>query len=433
MSRILLACFMIGLAFSLNSCLEDKCQATRQYTVYKPIYAKMEEYRNAVQPEGAHTLGNTGALYIYQNYIFINELREGIHIIDNTDPSNPTPIAFLNIPGNSNLAVRNNLLYADNYVDLVVMDISDPLNVKYVGRTENVFDSYPFYEDLGYLVYYEESEETVELSCSDLNYGRDIFWFQDDFIAVDVAFGAPEVLSSQAGFDSANSSDGSNIGQSGSLARFSIIDKYLYSVSEYDLRVFDLKDPVNAELASTINIGWGIETIFPYKDNLFIGANNGMYIYDNSDPLNPTQLSLFQHATACDPVFVDGETAYVTLRDGQECQSFSNQLDVVDISDLSAPQLLATHPMQHPHGLSVSNDRLYLCEGDFGFKVFDVSDYHTIGEHQLAQVDDFSAYDVITISPRNLAIVIGKDGLYQFDITDPASPQRLSLLPTGRE
>lgn len=408
--------------------------ATRQYTVYKPVYAKMEEYRNAVQPEAARTLGNTGALYIYQNYIFINEVREGIHIVDNTDPSNPTPIAFLNIPGNSNLAVRNNLLYADNYVDLVVLDISDPLNVNYVGRTENVFDSYAYYGDLGHLIYYEESDEVVELSCSDLNYGRDLFWFDDRFLAVDVAFANQEVLKSSLRFEQSSSSDGSSVvGQGGSLARFSIIDKYLYSVSEYDLRVFDLSDPVNAELASTINVGWGIETIFPYKDNLFIGANNGMYIFDNSDPLHPTQLSLFQHATACDPVFVDGETAYVTLRDGQECESFSNQLDVVDISNLTAPRLLATHQMQNPHGLSVNNDRLYLCEGKFGFKVFDVSDFRTINEHQLAHISNFSAFDVIALPQRELAIVIGEDGLHQFNIADPANPLPLSVLPTGRK
>lgn len=433
MSRSLLACFTLLLAFSLSGCLEDQCVATRQYKVYTPVYAKMEDHRQAVQPEAARTLVNTGALYIYQNYIFINEAREGIHIVDNTDPSNPTPIAFLNIPGNSNLAVRNNLLYADNYVDLVVLDITDPLDVKYAGRTENVFDSYPFYGELGHLVYYEESEETVELSCGDLNYGRDVFWYSDDFIAVESSINSPQVLNSQASFDSFSSDGGASIGQGGSLARFSIIDKYLYSVSEYDLRVFDLSDPVNADLASTINIGWGIETIFPYKDNLFIGANNGMYIYDNSDPLNPTQLSLFQHATACDPVYVEGETAYVTLRNGQECETFTNQLDVVDISNLSSPQLLATHQMQHPHGLSVNNQRLYLCEGNFGFKVFDVTDFRTIGEQQLAHVKDFSAYDVITLPQQDLAIVIGEDGLYQFDISDPAQPVELSVLPTGRK
>lgn len=422
---------MVGLSATLTGCLEDQCIATRQYIVYTPIYAKMEEHRKAVEPEAPRTLKNTGALYVYGDYIFINEQKEGIHIVDNTDPTNPTPIAFLNIPGNFNLGIRNNLLYADNYVDLVVLDVSDPLNVTYAGRTENVFESYQYYNDLGYLVYYEESEEMVELDCSDLNYGNDFFWlesgtFAGNFaIAADRANSGSPVVSFQQ--------DANNIGQAGSLARFSIIDKYLYSVSEYDLKVFDLQDPVQAELASTINIGWGIETIFPYGDHLFIGADHGMYIFDNSDPLHPTQQSLFTHARACDPVYVDGNTAYVTLRDGTECEGFSNQLDVVDISDLNNPRLLTSHQMQNPHGLSIKEEKLYLCEGRFGFKVFDVENWREIGNRQLAHIPDFSAFDVITVRGSDLAIVIGEDGLYQYDISDPAAPRSLSVLPTGRQ
>ncbi|PHN06848.1 hypothetical protein CRP01_09935 [Flavilitoribacter nigricans DSM 23189 = NBRC 102662] len=388
----------------------------------------MDEYRQAIAPEAPRTLENTGALYVYNNYIFINEQKEGIHIVDNTDPENPTPIAFLKIPGNFNMGIRNNLLYADNFVDLVVMDISDPLDVKFAGRTENVFDSYQFYQDLGYLVYYEESEETVELSCSDLNFGNDFFWMNDGRLVFDAAFSNnAEALSPNVSFDQG----GNSIGQAGSLARFSIIDKYLYSISEYDLRIFDLEDPVAAELASTVNIGWGIETIFPYQDNLFIGADHGMYIYDNSDPLNPTQLSLFTHARACDPVYVQGNTAYVTLRDGTECEGFDNQLDVVDITDLSNPKLLASHQMSNPHGLSIRDENLYLCDGRFGFKVYDVSDWRLISSRQLAHVPGFSAFDVITVNGKDLAIVIGEDGLYQFDISDPADPVRLSVLSTG--
>lgn len=431
MSRILLAFLVIGLSFSLTGCLEDKCLATREYTIYTPVYAKMEEYRKAVSPEAPRTLQNTGALYVYGKYVFINERKEGIHIVDNSDPRNPTPIAFLNIPGNFNLGIRNNLLYADNYVDLVVMDVSDPLNVRFAGRTENVFDSYEFHQDLGYLVYYEESEAKVDIHCNDANFGQDFFWREGGVLFID------QVASFSSNRDAAvpqavfAEQGGNSIGQAGSLARFSIIDKYLYSVSQYDLKVFDLTDPVAAELATTVGIGSGVETIFPYEDKLFIGTNTGMYIYNNSDPLNPTQLSVFAHARACDPVFVQGNTAYVTLRDGTECQTFTNQLDVVDITSVTNPTLLTSHPMQNPHGLSVNSDNLYLCEGRFGFKVFDSSDWSKIGERELAHISGFSAFDVITLPQENRAIVIGEDGLYQYDISDPANPKRLSLLPTA--
>ena len=38
--------------------------------------------------------------------------------------------------------------------------------------------------------------------------------------------------------------------------------------------------------------------------------------------------------TSCDPVVVQGDYAFVTLRGGTECQGFSNQLDIIDISTL---------------------------------------------------------------------------------------------------
>ena len=156
-----------------------------------------------------------------------------------------------------------------------------------------------------------------------------------------------------------------------------------------------------------------------------------MYIFDNSDPLNPTQLSLFSHARACDPVYVDGNIAYVTLRDGTECEGFNNQLDVVDITNLTAPRLLTTHAMQNPHGLSIAKDQLYICEGAFGFKIFDASNWRTIGDKQQAHLQDFSAFDVITLAGEDLAIIIGEDGLYQYDVSDPKKPKQLSVIPTG--
>ena len=36
--------------------------------------------------------------------------------------------AFINIPGNVDIAVKGSTLYADLFTDLVVVDISDPLN-----------------------------------------------------------------------------------------------------------------------------------------------------------------------------------------------------------------------------------------------------------------------------------------------------------------
>ena len=86
-------------------------------------------------------------------------------------------------------------------------------------------------------------------------------------------------LSGGRGETSFSAGGDSNTGIGGSMARFTIKGDYLYTVDSYDLKTFDIKDKVNPEITSEVNLGWGIETIFPYGENLFIGAQSGMHIY----------------------------------------------------------------------------------------------------------------------------------------------------------
>lgn len=413
---------------TLGGCLQDKCVSTTTYTLFEPVYQLPEEMRKPIQTESPRTLENPGKIYYYQDFMFINELHKGIHVIDNRDPSNPLPISFINIPGNVDMAVRNNILYADNYVDLVALDITTPSNPVFLSRTESVFpNAFPYTEGLGFVVEYRETPTTRVVPC-DQDLG--IFFWERGGVMMDMASFSGTSFQTTAG---ATSISPSAVGIGGSMARFTIAaSKYLYVVDDYNLRVFDLTQAAAPTSAAVINIGWGIETIFPHGDNLFIGANNGMYIYSIDNPLQPAQLSRFQHAQACDPVFVSGDIAYVTLRGGTPCQNFNNQLDVIDVSDLSNPRLIKSYPMHNPHGLSVVNDVLYICEGTEGLKVFDATDVNKINQNQLDHEKGFNAFDVIVLSHKNIAMVIGEDGLHQFDASDPSNLRKLSVLGINR-
>lgn len=84
--------------------------------------------------------------------------------------------------------------------------------------------------------------------------------------------------------------------------------------------------------------------------------------------------------------------------------------------------------MSNPHGLSIVEDVLYLCEGDYGFKVFDVKDNNAIDKHQLCHLTSFHAYDVIALDAAHL-IVVGENGLLQLDASDPKNIKSISLIP----
>ena len=112
------------------------------------------------------------------------------------------------------------------------------------------------------------------------------------------------VISCESSSDLAlNSGQGnfeSGTGIGGSMARFTILDDYLYTVDSRSLITFDIKDQVNPLKKTEVSLGWGIETIFPYNNKLFIGAQSGMHIYGLEDKEEPNYISTYQHVTSCD-------------------------------------------------------------------------------------------------------------------------------------
>ena len=411
-----------------TACLEDECAETRTFYQIEPVFIDLADIRKDPTISLAQDLETPGKMYFYQDMIFVNEFKKGIHIIDNTDPKNPKNTGFIDIPGNVDIAIKDGYLYADSYIDLITLDISNTSDITLTCRHEDIFQSqFGFQNREGVLVDYVNTENTIELNCSDVDFDESIF-NRGGEIFVDVAFdtAGPQGPQGAAGAESAGGT-----GTGGSLARFSIAKEHLYVIDQFNLFVYDLDRPACPTGVNEQYIEWGIETLFPYNDLLFIGANNGMFIYDNADPRNPSFLSKFEHARACDPVFVQGTTAFVTLRDGSICEAFNNQLDVVDVSDVLNPKLLHTHQMDNPHGLSVRGDFLYICEGEFGLKVFDKTDLAKIPDNRKEHLKDLHAFDVISLSENHI-LVIGDDGLYQYDSSDKDDLDLLSVISVNR-
>ncbi len=164
-------------------------------------------------------------------------------------------------------------------------------------------------------------------------------------------------------------------GAGGSMARFAISGNTLYIVSKEDLNVFDITDGSTPKKSAVKKLEPGIETIFPYQNHLFIGANDGLYIFSTSNPLNPTFLSKYEHVLSCDPVVVQGKYAYVTLRASSNCRPWNgiSTLDVINIENLSSPKLVSSYPLSEPYGLGVTGDKLFVCEGDNGLTLMNIA------------------------------------------------------------
>ena len=138
----------------LFSCTDNIFESVPQNVeAYVPVYADTI-HPVPVAITASRPITNSGKIYVYGNYIFQNEINEGIHIIDNTDRAKPQKIAFLNIPFNMEFAVKGNYIYANNVNDLVVIDISDITKPTVIKRMENAFPyvSQEYPQQSGYFV-----------------------------------------------------------------------------------------------------------------------------------------------------------------------------------------------------------------------------------------------------------------------------------------
>jgi hypothetical protein len=110
------------------------------YGEYSPVFMDRTAMENAVKIEAAQPLRATGKIYIYGQYILVNEKYKGIHVIDNSNPASPVNLAFLHIDGCIDMAMKDNILYADNAIDLIALKTTDNFaSVQVTERIKNIF------------------------------------------------------------------------------------------------------------------------------------------------------------------------------------------------------------------------------------------------------------------------------------------------------
>lgn len=387
------------MALGFVSCDKEDSEYA-DYLVARPLIMTKAEFRNSVDIVSPLPINESGKIYAYKDYIFVNDKYKGVHVIDNSNPVSPQKIAFIKIAGNVDVSVKDDILYADSLTDLIVLDISNMESITIVNRMEDVLREnmvWPFEADF---IEYDglDYENEIVVGWETVTERRLIEEYEQ-------RFGGPDVLFAEVANDA-----GGNTGQGGSLARFKIVNDYLYAVDSHSINVFNISDLENPQDLEDVYAGFDIETIFNRDDQLFLGSMRGMYIYDISSPATPTFISEFQHGTACDPVVVDGDYAYVTLRGGNQCGATESGLFIVDISNISNPVLSETYAMDEPYGLGIKDEKLFVCDGASGLKVYDKTDISDL--KSLNHFKDIITFDVIPLE-ENL-LMVGDEVLYQY-------------------
>ncbi|MFC0776282.1 LVIVD repeat-containing protein [Terrimonas alba] len=215
--------------------------------------------------------------------------------------------------------------------------------------------------------------------------------------------------------DGSKSADAPGTGTGGSLARFTIAANHLYLADYNSIEVYDLADAANPVKKTSVNVGgWGIETIYPYMDKLFIGSRDGMFIYSIADPSHPVKLGEARHVRSCDPVVANDSIAYVTLQGGSPCGPAQDGLYIYDIKNVTAPVQKSLFPISTPFGLGLKDSVVFVCRGGSGLSLVNVE--KPSSPELMYTVADGNFKDVIPYD--NLLICYVSTGLLIYDISD---------------
>ncbi len=398
----------------------------KEYMGYSPVYLSYNDLRSGIKEETGTTLKNPGKIYFKDNYIFIVEEMEGIHVYDNTSPSSPVEKAYIKVPGVVDISISGYILYADSYVDLVMIDVEDINNIHEAGRIKDIFPyTLPVYK-FDYPITYVDKEKGVVVKWELKTIKEKVITNPTPYpVYYDMALNNRYYsLSGTAGVS------GSGIGVGGSMARFGIKGNVLYIIDNSTLKVLDITNKTVPAKVNEFYPGWNVETMFIDGDHMFLGTSTGMAVFDISNATSPSSLSFFTHARSCDPVIVDDTLAYITLRTGTSCGGNQNVLDVVSIKDITKPKTVISYFMTNPHGLGKDGDLLFVCDGSAGLKIYDAADPKLLTSNLIFTYPNIDAFDVIPLG--GVLVLIGDNGLYQYNYTNVKNISLLSTISVVR-
>lgn len=227
---------------------------------------------------------------------------------------------------------------------------------------------------------------------------------------------------------------------------YATYDHYLYAVSDQgtnSLQIFDLQylpDSV-VKVYDSDAISKRCHTIFVEKDRLYMASNTrpdnsfgAMDIFSITDPLNPQLLGTLSHPGffSVHETFVRNDTAY--------CANGNNGLWIYDLSNPAAPFLISIidfYPESaYNHSAWLTSDSKTMVFTDEahgkGVKVFDMTDIHdpqlvsmirsNMLQVPVPQSSDGSVAHNPYIVNDILLLSYYHDGVVAYDISDPANP-----------
>lgn len=105
---------------------------------YESVTMTRQELEASIALKAPQPMVKSGKIYIKDNLLFVSDVNKGFHIYAYDAAENATEVAFLEVPGATDLAVRGTTLYINQATDLVTLAYANNA-VTLVKRNRNVF------------------------------------------------------------------------------------------------------------------------------------------------------------------------------------------------------------------------------------------------------------------------------------------------------
>ncbi|MFB3895124.1 MAG: LVIVD repeat-containing protein [bacterium] len=277
--------------------------------------------------------------FVQGNYAYVADYYFGLYILDVSNPQSPYIVSSCATPGNPrDIFVNGDYAYiADNYDGLRIIDVSNPFHPYEIGADTSAYYAYGLYirDKYAYVVYGQGYWS--HLGIFDVSDPTNPI-FMDSYYTIDV-----------------NDMNG-----------IFVKDDYAYVANSFaGLKIFNIADPHNIQLAASYHTGGEAWNVFVKDDYAYLADENSLCVFDVSTPSSPKLVGTYYTPRYEYSVYIDNHYAY--LGDGP------GGLRVVDISTPSSPiEISYLDTSGDAANVFVNGDYAYVSDYTSGLRIIEV-------------------------------------------------------------
>lgn len=188
----------------------------------------------------------------------------------------------------------------------------------------------------------------------------------------------------------------------------------------YGVDCFDMSDIHDPRYEGNIDY-WAEKMVF-----------HGRYLFLTSDYFGDVvayNLDNLLHPLLVSHIVFGGFNYYLEISSGFAFIPQDDRVVVLDISDPSNLEMLVSIPTSESRDIEISDDLLFISEGDLGWSIFDITNILT--PELLASMSTGSRVNELAVSGEYLYLAAGNEGVQIYDISDPTNPVEAGRFSNG--